>query len=511
MTVKKYFLILAVVGLLLYLPSLSGPFLWDDEDFVYANQYVANFQIDKFFTQSQTAGRGKLSNYFRPVPQIVYAATHAVFGFNPFWYHLVNILVHISAACAVFYFFYILLNKAGDDWKNQSDFETRRVNFLQLSGKAAGTWVPAKAAESEKNSRAQVSLVIIPFPIALFFLIHPVQTEAVSYISGLSDPLFVLFGFLFLIYYLKNGHDRFGGGETNSLSASSGFGAAAGHEVGRLGTSNLRAVGPPGPKYFLVSLLFFALSLLSKETGLVFLGLLLALELTKQLPHDRAIIVWSKFPTPLAIFRSLTNLLTTLILSTWAYILIAFFYLVYHFSFINQFDIKAAWGNTPYAHSVVVRLLTFVQNLFLYVSLLVFPKDLFMERDYSIHIQTNLLNPFLIIFFLTNSAIIFFLRRIRSTSYNKLQPSYYKLLVFCYLAFFISFIPYSGLILINGIFYEHFLYLPMVFFTSFAILSLNEVYEHFVATKTLRIGAEKPQKNPSASFSIFSAIFRKKL
>ena len=43
---------------------------------------------------------------------------------------------------------------------------------------------------------------------------------------------------------------------------------------------------------------------------------------------------------------------------------------------------------------------------------------------------------------------------------------------FCYLAFYISFIPYTGVVLINGIFYEHFLYLPLVFFFAFIIILL---------------------------------------
>ncbi len=118
MSTRISLIILAITGLLLYLPSLFGPFLWDDEDFVYANKYVENFQIDKFFTDSQTAGRGKLSNYYRPIPQIVYAITHSLFdlpagrqGFNPFWYHLVNVLAHITASIAIFLFFKILLEK----------------------------------------------------------------------------------------------------------------------------------------------------------------------------------------------------------------------------------------------------------------------------------------------------------------------------------------------------------------------------------------------------------------
>lgn len=375
---RKHFAIIALVGFLLYLPSLFGGFIWDDEDFVYANQYVADFRLDKFFTDSQTAGRGKLSNYYRPIPQIIYASVHSLFGFNPFWYHLINIFVHICATSAIFYFFTLLLNQ-----------ENGVGNFSQSEGKLFGHMVPNKAAEDEKKLPSQF-LTLSPLLISLFFLVHPVQTEAVSYISGLSDPLFVLFGFLSLIYFMQ---DR-----------------------------------------LLPSLFFFLLSLFSKESAVVFLGLLFLLNYKRIVP----------------------------------FFLITISYLWYHLAFLSKLDMHASWGNNLYANSVTVRLLTFVQNLYSYVGLLLLPKDLFMERDYSITIQTNILNPYLFVFIIFITFIAFVLHRLPANRFPLTA------LWFCFLAFFVSFLPYTGLILINGIFYEHFLYLPLVFFFAFIILSVVE-------------------------------------
>ena len=42
-----------------------------------------------------------------------------------------------------------------------------------------------------------------------------------------------------------------------------------------------------------------------------------------------------------------------------------------------------------------------------------------------------------------------------------------------YGCFYTAFAPYTGIFLINGIFYEHFLYLPLVFLFSFFIFSVN--------------------------------------
>lgn len=349
---RSIFLLL-IIGLLLYFPSLFGPFIWDDEDFVYANTYVRDFRIDKFVTESQTAGRAKQSNYFRPVPQIVYATTHLIFGFNPFFFHLVNVLVHIAAAVSVFYFFKLFL----------------------------------------KSPSSLAPPFNIPFLIALVFLIHPVQTEAVSYISGLSDPLFVMFGMFSLCAFLLQ--DK----RANMLPLSIGL---------------------------------FALSLLSKETGLVFLPLTFLLNYKK----------------------------------AWWHLIVAVIYLFYHFVALNPLDIRAAWGDSIYANSLLVRILTFIQNLFIYIGLLIFPKDLFMERDYSISIQQNITNVYLFIFTAINVAAgYFFWKRNELKSLTNISP-----LLFCYLAFFVCFIPYTGIVLINGIFYEHFLYLPLVFFFGFFLI-----------------------------------------
>jgi len=43
----------------------------------------------------------------------------------------------------------------------------------------------------------------LAFLTSLIFLVHPAQTEAVTYISGLGDPLSSLFIILGLLFYLK--------------------------------------------------------------------------------------------------------------------------------------------------------------------------------------------------------------------------------------------------------------------------------------------------------------------
>jgi len=356
MGVKKGIVLLTLVGLLTYFPSLFGNFVWDDEDFVYANKYVEEGRIDKFFTSSVTEGRGKSSNYYRPIQSTVYSLVHSAFGFSPFHFHLVNIIVHIIAACLVYYFLHLLT-----------------ANRYPLA----------------------------VFLTTLFFLIHPVQTEAVSFISGLSDPLMVAFFFLTLIFYLKKQESR---------------------------------------KFLYLSVISLVLTLLSKESGLVVLPVLLLLEILLR---------------PKEIKRDLPILLL--------YIAIGAFYLLLRFTLLQFADMSVLWGGSLYGGSLAVRIATFFQNFFTYLGLLVFPRDLFMERDYSTTIVSSLVNPWSLAFILFNSAVPLLLFRFLKSSYA----------LFFYLSFLAAFFPFSGIVLINGIFYEHFLYLPLVFFFASILFLLG--------------------------------------
>src|SRR5688572_18729078 len=86
---------LVIIGLATYFISLFGGFIWDDEDFVHQNRYVAEFQLDKFFTANVIEGRDKLSNYYRPLQLTLYGITHLIFGYKPFFFHLLAIVIHI--------------------------------------------------------------------------------------------------------------------------------------------------------------------------------------------------------------------------------------------------------------------------------------------------------------------------------------------------------------------------------------------------------------------------------
>ncbi len=350
--IRKYAVaILAVVTIVLYIPSLFGQFVWDDEDFVYANQHVTEFNIGAFFTQSATSGRGKASNYYRPLQLMSYALDYRVAGTNPWLFHAINILWHVAAGVL----WYVVLCRLGVPWG-------------------------------------------LSFGASLVFLLHPLQTEAVSYVSGRSDMMFVTFLLLSFLFFQKK-ELRYGS---------------------------------------LLSLFFFVCALLSKESGLLALAFFPALTFITY-----------------GFSKNWRNALKRFV----PHIIVALGYLLIRFTALEFLPAVQQWGDVPYAHSLIVRIATFFRNYFVYWSVLLAPVDLHMERDEStVHIISTLTSQWTLWFLLAQAMLIAFLVWIYRTS-----RLYGCIAIGGYIGMHAVLGFYSGVVLLNGIFYEHYLYSALPF------------------------------------------------
>lgn len=150
--------LLIIIGMLVYAQTLFYPFVHDDVVFIQKNPTIQTFNLKEIFLRTGDAPAKRLINlYYRPVLDVVYRLQYQLFQFNPSGYHLVNILLHISNAIIIL-------------------FLLRHI-FKNLS---------------------------LAFVAALVFLIHPVQTEAVACIVGISNLLCVFFLLLSLLMYQKS-------------------------------------------------------------------------------------------------------------------------------------------------------------------------------------------------------------------------------------------------------------------------------------------------------------------
>lgn len=144
---RASFLAAALAALLaagVYLGSLDNPFVYDDLDTVVANPSLVDVSNLRFVLTHSP---------FRPVVNASYAIDRAVWGPEPFGFHLTSLLLHIAAVVLLYFVVLRALREAR---------------------------VPA----AQPNHR-----VLAAFAAASLFAVHPMMTEAVGYVSGRSEVL----------------------------------------------------------------------------------------------------------------------------------------------------------------------------------------------------------------------------------------------------------------------------------------------------------------------------------
>ncbi|MDD4902224.1 MAG: tetratricopeptide repeat protein [Patescibacteria group bacterium] len=369
------FILFLIIGLAIYANSFGNQFFWDDDDVIVNNVYVQNFQLDKFFTQNEIAGAfGQISNYWRPLLLVSFALDYKIWGLVPFGFHLTNTLLHILAAWLVFIFLYQLIE-------------------LFLARQTAAEEPPPDPSFRRRGA-------LLAFLPALFFLIHPLQTEAVTYVSGRGDPWAAVWSLLTLIFYVvfrNNGRWRFYWG----------------------------------------ALIFFAAALLVKEQAIYLPLLILLLE---------------------AVFYSIDSRkkIIKLIKNVAAFFALAAAYFLARFTFLNFNHFLSGsvnLVNSDYHRSLAQRAYTFCLVSLDYLRLLLVPTGLHMEREIT-PVEHFWSWPVITFIILVAVAAIVAFKTWRKN----------RLVAFGLGWFAITLLPHANLVETNRPMYEHWLYLPMVGF-----------------------------------------------
>lgn len=152
---KKLLLILIIlIGVIVYGNSLKGALFWDDEVTVTNNVFIANpvKYLSEIFTASYYNGLGETHNAYRPLATLSLSLDYRIWKLNPVGYHLFNVILHILNCIIIFF----ILNRL---------FQNLSLSFIS----------------------------------ALLFLVHPVNSEAVNYVSN-RPVLLMLFFFLAAFY-----------------------------------------------------------------------------------------------------------------------------------------------------------------------------------------------------------------------------------------------------------------------------------------------------------------------
>lgn len=156
----KWALLVGLLGAVAYLNTLGHDFVYDDQLQILRNPNIRDLAyVKEIFAENFWKFRGGTTNYYRPLFTLSYLLTYYVFGLNPWGFHLVNILLHALNTLLVFWLLWRIIPH----------------------------WPAALAGGA-------------------LFAVHPIHTESVAWVAGLTDVLcafFFLLAFLTFDYYLS--------------------------------------------------------------------------------------------------------------------------------------------------------------------------------------------------------------------------------------------------------------------------------------------------------------------
>ena len=374
-------LLLAVIGFSIFAFNLQNKLFWDDNEWIVGNPYVHDFaHIGDIFSKDILSGFGLDSNYYRPLLLLSFATNYAFHEIQPLGYHLVSNAFHILNGVLVFVLLLYVFRKS----------------------------LPA-------------------FLAALLFIIHPLQTEAVAYISGRGDPMSVFFMLFSALIFIKYNNNK-------------------------------------SKKYLFGSLALMLCAILSRETAVLLAPLLL--------------VIYVSFLTKETFWKSIKQGL----LKIWPYFVLAGGYGLLRLTALNfQNTLNFYNSGNIYADHLSYRLYTFGHVFLEYLKLIFVPTGLHMERDFPIHtsfFQWPVWFSFLEMLAIIIVGVILYRKETTngeddSSGYNPI--SHFRIWFFAWTWFFTSLSMVSGIIPINAIIYEHWLYLPLVGLFALAGFYINKL------------------------------------
>src|SRR5262245_19578750 len=150
--------LLVLAGLLTYAASVSGPFIFDD-----AGAIVENTQIRELRPAVALAPRRESPTAGRPIVNLSFAINYAIGGLSVTGYHVTNIALHLLCG-------------------------------LVLFGLVRHTLALSATARSLRHRADDLA-----FAVALLWVVHPLNSEVVDYLTQRTESMMALF-YLLTVY-----------------------------------------------------------------------------------------------------------------------------------------------------------------------------------------------------------------------------------------------------------------------------------------------------------------------
>lgn len=401
---KKHLIIFCVFFLFIlsfsvYYNSFQNGFVYDDLEQILDNQWLKSFKnIPEVFSSSVWDFRETYSGkdtghryYYRPIMHLVFMIEYSAFGENPMGYHIVNVSIHFLNSVIFFFLSLLVLKKM-------------------------------------KVSKKRISNIFFALLASMIFVVHPINTETVNWISAMPELSFTFFLLLSFFYYLKT--------DENSKV------------------------------YLAISLIFFLLSLLSKETAISLIFIIFAYDYINDRGMKLNFQAWAK----------------NWLVKNWYYLVIVLIYLIIRFLVLG--GIKGTIGIGDKEIGLVTTIYIIVSMFFLFfinITQIIFPIKLSLVHDYNMSSNLTIISSSMWIV----SLITYFY--IAPKMYS--IPRTNKIILLGFSFFIFPLIPALNYYMLGEfVLSERYLYLPSIGFSmivSFLIVKLFIVLNNRKLTRII--------------------------
>lgn len=243
-----HLLFVVVAGLIAYSNTFSVPFQFDDVGNIVENPVIQN--LDNFTSST----KGYEYNPRRVIGYLTFAVNYHIGGSRVGGYHAVNLAIHLLNALLV-YFLVLLTFRTPHFRSEKSAVSSKEAEAGREKSEVANEIVDGSSVSVHCSlftihySRLLDDSRLIALFSALLFVVHPIQTQAVTYIVQRFTSLATMFYLLSVVFYAKG---RLSAAKSENDSRFTPWSPTAPPEAGKLHDSR-----------FTISIVWYLLSLVS--------------------------------------------------------------------------------------------------------------------------------------------------------------------------------------------------------------------------------------------------------
>ena len=159
-------LLILTITFIIYYPGLSGDYVFDDSANILQNRKL-QIQTLSYLELKAAALSGGAGPLGRPLSMISFAINYYFTDFNPYYFKLTNILIHLCNGILIYFLSFFILQRLNNNTKL---FDFNKLKYLSLM-------------------------------VAMIWLIHPLNLTSVLYVVQRMTSLATLFGLSALVIY----------------------------------------------------------------------------------------------------------------------------------------------------------------------------------------------------------------------------------------------------------------------------------------------------------------------